>query len=68
MCKLIASTANEAVAEMTINLARHYYKSPSARQGLRNWLNELEKPVTYSNQVIYRASQFHDFLTKLATE
>lgn len=68
MAKLIATSANEAVGNMVQTLARHYTKGPAARAELRKWLDEIEKPVTYSCQDIDRASQFSDFMIKLATE
>jgi|JI10StandDraft_1071094.scaffolds.fasta_scaffold1385259_1 hypothetical protein len=63
--KVISSTANEAISNMTTVLARHYTKGPAARAELRKWLDEIESPVTYSNQDIDRASGFADFLAKL---
>jgi hypothetical protein len=63
--KVIDKTANEAVSNMITVLARHYTKGPAARAELRKWLDEIEAPVTYSNQDIDRASQFGDFLARL---
>lgn len=66
MARVINLDANKAVGNITQTLARHYTKGPAARAELRKWLDELEKPITYSNQDIDRASQFHVFLTELA--
>jgi hypothetical protein len=66
MARKIDLTANEAVGNITQALARHYTKGPEARAELRKWLDLVETPITYSNQDIDRAAQFHDFLTSLA--
>lgn len=63
--KVIDKTANEAIANIVKNLARHYTKGPAARAELRKWLDEIESSVTYSNQDIDRASQFANFLADL---
>ena len=67
MATKIDLTANEAVANISKVLARHYTKGPAARAELRKWLDEIEKPVTYSNQDIDRSSQFSEFLIGLAS-
>jgi len=64
--KAINISANEAIANMAEILGRHYTKGPQARAELRKWLDALESPITYSNEDIDRASQFADFLAKLA--
>lgn len=63
--KVIDKTANEAISNMAKVLARHYTKGPAARAELRKWLEEIESPVTYSNQDIDRASGFANFLATL---
>jgi hypothetical protein len=58
-------TGNEAVSKMVEVLARHYYKGPAARAELRKWLDEIEKPVSYSYQDVDRAGGLAEFLTNL---
>jgi len=66
MARKIDLTANEAVGNISHTLARHFTKGPKARAELRKWLDYIETPISYSNQDIDRAAQFHDFLTSLA--
>lgn len=68
MARSIDLTANEAIGNLTQVLARHYTKGPEARARLREWLDCIEEPVTYSNQDIDRAGQLHEFLVRLVLD
>lgn len=59
---------NEAVSKLVGVLARHYYKGPKARAELREMLDYIEKPITYSNEDIDRSAHFAEFLTNLVKD
>lgn len=61
-------TGNEAVSNLVTALARHYYKGPAARAELRKWLDEIEKPMRYSNEDCDKAAGFAEFLSNLAKD
>lgn len=65
MSKKLDMNGNDAIGSIQYVLSRHYALGPAARTSMRHWLDEIEKPVTYSNEDIDRASGFYDFLTDL---
>lgn len=68
MARSIGIDANKAISILSHALARDYHNGAENRERLRHWLDDLGRPVSYSNQDIDRAAQFHDFLVGLVLD